>query len=168
MCMKNVNINCLLFNDYVANRDTGITFNGVTTTIHAYKDDKQTLKINRIKLLLLLDWLPGNDTELTDNAIDIQVHLISQTGMFAVLADISTDGRLTIQDIEYNERKRRVGVMKNIITINDLEFPAGTGEYYLNVYTKLHNIQAGTDNSQKDKYTLQYTSKIMVDEVSQN
>lgn len=135
MCMKNVNVNCLLFEEYSSNANSGITFSNVNTTIRTHKDQSDTLFVERFKILILLNWLSDEYDELIDNVLDIRVRLSSPMGLSVKLADYSSE-EIQIFRAEENVLCKNIGTLKSIVSVNELDFPSGVGRYYLKVFVR--------------------------------
>ena len=148
MCMGNVNINCLLFEDYSSDAESGITFSNVNTMIRTHSGSDNVLLVERFKILVLLNWLSDDYDELINNVLDIRVRLSSPNGLSAKLADYSAE-EIKIHRSEDNVLCKNIGTLKSIITVNNLHFPYGVGTYYLKVFVRKRSKNDCSDENAK-------------------
>ena len=160
MCMKNLNINCLLFENYSSNVETGITFSNVNTMIYAYRNQEDMLVVDEINILLMLNWLEDNYDVIDKNKLDIKVKLSSPRGRSATLAEFSPDEITKTHSID-NILCKNIGALKTIITVNHLSFPDGPGNYYLKVFVRDYNANVDNNNVEP-KYDTQFITPIEV------
>ncbi|MBE6845246.1 MAG: hypothetical protein E7508_05975 [Ruminococcus sp.] len=159
--MKNLNINCLLFEKYSSDVESGITFSNVNTMIYAYRNQENVLEVDEIKILLMLNWLEDNYDVIDKNKLDIKVRLSSPRGRSATLAEFSPDDEITKTHSIDNILCKNIGALKTIITVNHLSFPDGPGNYYLKVFVRNYNVNVEND-AEEPKYDTQFITPIEV------
>lgn len=151
MCMKNVNVNCFICKNVVAENDT-LSFLEITDTLNGtFKEN--AIQVSAFNIVVYVNIIQSKDeTELFSN-YECSMRITSHAGKTSEIARF----RLS-ENIQYIAKEegivcRNFASNKFFIPLKDYVFPNGEGRYILKILIRKREDEIGIDEAKPENDT---------------